>query len=231
MSPGSETTRAAASLAAIIVAGGSGSRAASPLDDTPKQFRGLAGRAMFEWSLEALASFGCSPLVVVVPSDRVSSTHPTIDAVVVGGGATRQASVSQGLRRVETERVLVHDAARPFVDRGTIAAVVEALNAGAKAVVPCVPPTETIKKTVEGRVAETLDRDELRMAQTPQGFVCDVLRAAHERAAADDFTGTDDAQLVERMGIEVGIVAGSPVNIKITTGNDLLFAEAMASGR
>ncbi|MEA2487963.1 MAG: 2-C-methyl-D-erythritol 4-phosphate cytidylyltransferase, partial [Actinomycetota bacterium] len=200
------------SPAAIIVAGGRGRRAVAPDDSTPKQFRRLAGRALFEWSLTAFETFGCSPIVLVVPAEHVAvvhASHSEADVIVVEGGRTRQASVANGLDSVATEHVLVHDAARPFVEQETIARVTRALRSGAEAAIPCIPAVETIKDTVGDSVVTTVDRAQLQIAQTPQGFITTRLRAAHERAVADDFHGTDDAQLFERIGGVVRVVEGS----------------------
>lgn len=214
-----------------MVAGGSGRRAAESADDVPKQFRNLSGRILFEWSLDAFAVFGCRPIVLVLPPpdvDRWRSKMSDREVEVVAGGTTRQRSVSNGLSRIEAEYVLVHDAARPFVDQLTIGRVVDELAAGADAVVPCVRVSETVKERRGDSRVRTIDRDNLWVAQTPQGFVTSTLKAAHLDAPGDD-VATDDAQLIERSGGDVRIVEGSPGNIKITSSHDLLVAEAIAT--
>ncbi|MFN2593973.1 MAG: 2-C-methyl-D-erythritol 4-phosphate cytidylyltransferase [Actinomycetota bacterium] len=215
--------------AAIVVAGGSGRRAVTAGDETPKQFRSLGGRALFEWSIDAFKDFGCDTIVLVVPASDVDRVRSSVDddVVVVEGGKIRQHSVANGLVSVKTELVLVHDAARPFVDQNMIARVVDALSAGADAVIPCVAVNETIKEVSEDVVLRTVNRERLCVSQTPQGFTISALRRAHEEAASEGFEGTDDAQLVERSGGLVRIVDGSSANLKITTSNDLDVAAAI----
>jgi 2-C-methyl-D-erythritol 4-phosphate cytidylyltransferase/2-C-methyl-D-erythritol 2,4-cyclodiphosphate synthase len=147
---------------------------------------------------------------------------------VVSGGDTRQASVAAGLGALgEPEIVVVHDAARPLVDPGVVTAVIRAaVAAGAGSA--GIPMRETVKRVEAGRVAETVDRDTLWIARTPQAFHTALLREAHARAAADGFTGPDDAVLVERLGRAVRMVEDSPTNLKITVPDDLRLAEALA---
>ncbi len=135
---------------------------------------------------------------------------------VVAGGDTRQESVRRGLAALEgCELVLVHDAARPFVTREVIEGVLRALES-CEAAVPCVRPKQTIRT-----VNETLDRAALYEVQTPQGFRAETLRRALEKAERDGFTGTDEAGLVERIGVRVTITEGDYSNVKITTPEDL----------
>lgn len=150
---------------------------------------------------------------------------------VVAGGLKRQQSVALGLQAVgPCEVVLVHDGARPLVTADIIERVVEAAREHGAAV-PAVALQDTVKRVDGDRVVETLNRDELRAVQTPQGFRYEVLVAAHERARAEGFYGTDDATLVERMGHPVVVVPGSPENLKITTPEDLVMAEALLQWR
>jgi 2-C-methyl-D-erythritol 4-phosphate cytidylyltransferase len=148
---------------------------------------------------------------------------------VVAGGGTRQSSVRRGLLAVPdgADAVLVHDAARCLAPTALIRAVVDAVRAGHPAVVPAVPVTDTIR-SLDGGV---VDRSRLRAVQTPQGFARDVLVRAHERAAshADDETqaATDDAGLVEGLGVAVHLVPGDPMAFKVTTPLDLMLAEAL----
>jgi 2-C-methyl-D-erythritol 4-phosphate cytidylyltransferase / 2-C-methyl-D-erythritol 2,4-cyclodiphosphate synthase len=145
-----------------------------------------------------------------------------------GGGATRQASVRAGLSVLAAhvpERVLIHDAVRPFVSADTIARVLEAL-ADSPAAVAAVALTDTLKQAgPDGRVTATLDRAGLWRAQTPQGFRFPDILAAHERAAASRFEATDDAAIAEWAGLAVTLVPDSPANTKITTPEDLAMAE------
>lgn len=147
---------------------------------------------------------------------------------VVEGGASRQDSVANGLRSVQDDFALVHDAARPFVDPEMIRALLEAIDE-ADGVVPVVPVGETIKEIAGGDVARTIDRRNLFLSQTPQLFRTDALRRAHESAQADGFVGTDDAQLVERNGGTITTVPGSRRNIKLTYPEDFVLAERMVA--
>jgi 2-C-methyl-D-erythritol 4-phosphate cytidylyltransferase len=151
-------------------------------------------------------------------------------AAIVGGGPTRQESVALGLARVSADAVVVHDAARPLVTPGLIGRVVAALE-GADGAIAAAPVGETVKNADAGYVISTVDRSSLWLAQTPQAFRTEVLSAAHEHAAADDFLSTDDAQLVERYGGRVAIVESTSVNLKITHAGDFSVAEALLSRR
>ncbi len=210
-------------VAAILVAAGSGARLGAEL---PKAFCLVRGRTLVD---HALARFVSHPavrdVIVVVPTSHLDA----VDAPgvrVVGGGATRQQSVNAGLAVLhpDVDFVLVHDVARPFVPAAVITRVVAALVDGADAVVPAVAVTDTIKR-VDGvdHVVETLDRTELRSIQTPQGFRRDVLLAAH----ALDSPVTDDAALVELSGGTVLVVDGADESFKITRPSDLVLAEAL----
>ena len=195
-----------------MVAGGAGTRFGRP-----KQYEPLGGRRVVDWSLDA-ARVRSDVVVLVVPADRVTDVEPLAD-VVVSGGDSRSASVRAGLAAVpdETTYVLVHDAARPVPTLDVWHRVVTALEAGAPAVVPVVPVTDTLRERDGG----TVDRTRLVAVQTPQGFAADVLRAAH--ASGDD--ATDDAALVEAIGAKVVLVDGDVRNIKITDASDLALAE------
>jgi 2-C-methyl-D-erythritol 4-phosphate cytidylyltransferase len=152
-------------------------------------------------------------------------------ARVVAGGAERQDSVYRGLQVVREESagiIAVHDAVRPFVKPDEIRAVIERA-ASAGAALMALAATDTIKQVKSGRVQRTLDRRRIYYAQTPQAFRFSIIRQAFERAYADGFMGTDEAQLVERLGQRVSVVEGSPLNIKITRPFDLRLAEAIQS--
>jgi 2-C-methyl-D-erythritol 4-phosphate cytidylyltransferase len=152
---------------------------------------------------------------------------------LVDGGSERSDSVAAGLDALPADCsiVLVHDAARPFVESGVIDAVIREARSGAAAVA-AVPVTDTIKEvSLEGdrRVLRTVPRERLWRAQTPQGFPRVLLVEAHERARRAGLTATDDAALVERLGAVVVVVPDSPRNVKITTPEDLAWAEAWAN--
>jgi len=172
---------------------------------------------------------------IAAPGDRLAEFRTALADVaddgevavdVIAGGDTRQQSVSLLLASLtdDVDAVLIHDAARPFVPVDVIEAVASELRAGAAAVVPVVPIADTVKAVDEqGRVTATPSRDHLRAAQTPQGFRVDVLRDAHERLKGESLT--DDAGLVESIGVTVRTVPGSPLASKITTSFDLSVAE------
>ena len=191
--------------------------------------------------LRALRPFASHPevahLVVVLPA--ADAVRPPLFLAelsggtlsVVAGGAERSDSVAQGLSALPAECavVLVHDAARPLVDRDTFDRVFAAARGGAGAV-PAIAIGDTVKEAdgSDGgvpRVLRTVPRERLWMAQTPQGFPRALLEAAHALARKDGVGATDDAALVERMGATVVLVPGSRRNLKVTTDEDFLLAE------
>jgi 2-C-methyl-D-erythritol 4-phosphate cytidylyltransferase len=215
---------------AILVAAGRGERMGGP---RPKAFLPLAGEPLL---LRSARAFDTAPsvgsLVAVVPAADVDAARRLLRGLrrllaVVAGGERRQDSVLAGLKQAPAGFdgiVLVHDAARPFVDEALIEAVVAAaLEAGAA--LPVLPLVDTIKRLREDRVVETLDRAELGAAQTPQGFRMALLTRAYEQAFRDQVMLTDEASAVERTGAAVAVVPGSARNRKITTPEDLAWAE------
>ena len=215
-------------VTAIIAAGGRGVRAGG---GAPKQLRSLGGRTLVE---HALAPFDRSArvgdIVVVLPADLAADPPAGLRSVetplrVVAGGARRQDSVAAGLDAVgdDTGVVLIHDAARPFCTPALIGRTIDAA-AEAGAAVPAVQATDTVKQAAAGGghlvVGATLPRERIYLAQTPQGFRLDVLRAAVAlgRRGVD---ATDEALLAERAGHLVRLVEGDPENVKITTPADL----------
>jgi 2-C-methyl-D-erythritol 4-phosphate cytidylyltransferase len=181
--------------------------------------------------VDATIAAGCSPIVLVVPATHLdharelASEYPQLE--LVKGGASRQESVANGLQVVDADAVVVHDAARPLAPPELVSSVVSALD-DADAVIAAVPVDETLKRVDEGtRVIETIDRSVMWRAQTPAAFLTHVLKEAHRRADQDGFTGTDESQLVERVGGVVRIVKGNRDNLKVTFPEDLALAEAM----
>ena len=176
-----------------------------------------------------LASGVVDRVVVAVPGDRVDEAESVLHgrAAVVAGGAERPETVLLALAAVgDPEYVLVHDCARPLTPAAVMKRVVTALRTGHRAVIPVLPVTDTIKAVdVNGVVLGTPERSGLRAVQTPQGFETEVLRRAYELAR--DLQVTDDASLVERLGIPVHTVAGDPLSFKITTPLDLQLAQAV----
>jgi 2-C-methyl-D-erythritol 4-phosphate cytidylyltransferase/2-C-methyl-D-erythritol 2,4-cyclodiphosphate synthase len=219
------------SMAVIIVAAGRGLRAGS--GEIPKQYQPVGGVPALRRSIDAFLESGLADLLVpvigphdgerygaVAPTDQ-RLAHPTL------GGATRQASVRAGLAALadsRPDRVLIHDAARPFAGKDLIGRVVRALD-DADAVVPVLPVASTLKAVADGMVTATVARDGLFAAETPQGFRYDVIRAAHERAATAGKDFTDDAALAEWAGIPVKAVPGDPANVKLTTAADIVAAD------
>lgn len=202
----------------IVVAAGSGSRFGGA-----KQYAALAGRRVLDWSVDAARSVA-DGVVLVVPPEAATETEPAVD-VVVAGGATRSASVRAGLAVVpdDAEVVLVHDAARPLASHSVFRSVVDAVLAGADAVVPVVGVVDTVTD-VHG---VPVDRDGLRAVQTPQGFAARSLRAVH----AGRPEATDDATLVVAGGGRLRQVHGERWNLKITERDDLVVAEAILEQR
>jgi 2-C-methyl-D-erythritol 4-phosphate cytidylyltransferase len=228
------------STATILLAAGTGSRLGLP---TPKAFVPLGGRTIVEYSLEAIQAAGGIDLVllVVAPQDvdraagvlaGMPGSAPEIR--IVPGGETRQGSVRRGLDEMPLgiDVVLCHDAARPFASPGLFARVAASLGqGGTKGVVPAIRSPDTVKRVAGDRVMETVPRDSVGLVQTPQAFDAEALRAAHRSALAGGLEGTDDAMLLEAIGLPVATVEGEATNFKITTPNDLSRAEAMLAAR
>jgi len=221
------------SVAAVIVAAGRGSRAGG---DLPKQFRPIGGESMLRRALSMFVEHGNVGFVqpVIRREDLALYRRAATGFDVLPpafGGATRQASVRAGLEALQPTQpdiVLIHDAARPFASAELVSRAIAAAERSGAAI-PALPVTDTVK-TVDaaGWVDKTLDRNTLRLVQTPQGFAYPPLLAAHRRAhaeALEDFT--DDAALAEWAGLKVSVFAGEPGNIKITDEGDFARAEIM----
>ncbi|MBM7798302.1 2-C-methyl-D-erythritol 4-phosphate cytidylyltransferase [Microlunatus panaciterrae] len=175
--------------------------------------------------------------MVVVPAlrrtdfERALAAAPLPHRTVVGG-AERQQSVLAGLEAVAagTRIVLVHDAARPFVPAPVVQRVIDAVRAGADAVIPVLPVVDTVRQ-VTGETSVVLERTSLRAVQTPQGFNLDVLLASHHAALAAGLAATDDARVCEFAGHPVTLVEGHREAFKVTEPIDLALAEALAASR
>jgi 2-C-methyl-D-erythritol 4-phosphate cytidylyltransferase/2-C-methyl-D-erythritol 2,4-cyclodiphosphate synthase len=216
-------------VSAIIAAGGRGTRVGA---DRPKQFLEIGGRSLLDMSVSAIAaSRRVDDIVVAVPMDHLDEVRSRLrDAgkpvAIVAGGRRRQDSVANALGRVapESDIVVVHDAARPFVTQDVIDRTIDAA-ATYGAAIAAIPARDTVKQAsaglVEGShvVQTTLRREEIFLAQTPQAFRRHVLERAFEVAGALD--ATDEAMLAERAGFQVHLVPGDPANIKVTTPADL----------
>lgn len=215
-------------VAAIIPAAGSGVRLGAP---TPKAFIELDGISLLTRSALAM-SVVADVIIVAAPSDELdlASAHlENVDAQIhiVAGGAARQDSIANALAVLpeDVQFVLVHDAARPLVPFEVTNRVLTELKNGAAAVIPVLPIADTIKRVdVQNKVIETVDRNQLRRVQTPQGFTRDSL---HHAYADPTIVATDDAGLMESLGIPVLTVAGDELAMKITTAHDLQIASAL----
>jgi len=219
--------------AALIVAAGRGDRAGG---DLPKQYAAIAGRPMLGWTVAAFAASSRIDIVRVVIDPGFRDHYDrAVEGFTLGepvaGGATRQDSVRQGLEALASnapDHVLIHDAARPFVSAGLIEAVTDALG-DADGALPGVPVADTLKRCDGTRVAETVSREGLWQAQTPQGFRFPAILDAHRKAAERALT--DDAAVAEAAGLTVRMVPGSAENFKITTADDLRRAGEMLGRR
>ncbi|MFE2279495.1 2-C-methyl-D-erythritol 4-phosphate cytidylyltransferase [Streptomyces sp. NPDC059454] len=242
-SPNPAPGRTTARTAAVIPAAGRGVRLGP---GAPKALRALGGTPMLVHAVRAMAdSRAVSLVVVVAPSDGAPEVKSLLDAhalpdrtdfVVVPGGESRQESVKRGLDALPPgyDIVLVHDAARPLVPVDTVDAVIEAVRDGAPAVVPVLPLADTVKQVEPAAPGEpepvvaTPDRSLLRAVQTPQGFDRATLVRAHE-TVKDDVT--DDASMVEQLGLTVVTVPGHEEAFKVTRPLDLVLAEAVLARR
>ena len=217
----------------IIVAGGSGSRIGG---DELKQFRWVAGKPMLLHSVQTFMARPDVGMVVCVLPQRYAGDPPPwlfqcdVDRLLVSvGGRTRSESVANGLDDLPDEAaiVLVHDAARPLVDAGTIDRVVDSVRGGTCAIA-ALPVVDTLKEVTEdGNIVRTVSRENLWRAQTPQGFPRRVLVDAHNRARRERIAATDDAALCERLGIPVRVVRGSERALKVTEEIDFARVDAM----
>lgn len=217
-------------VGAVLAAGGRGERFGAAV---PKALVPLAGEPLVVHAWRALRDGGVSEVVVAAPAEQVPTISELLpQARVVAGGMTRTASVRRALDALpdDVDVVLVHDAARALAPAALVTRVADAVAAGADAVVPVVAVADTVKEVDDGgRVVRTLDRSVLRAVQTPQGFRRDVLVRAHE--SAGDIDVSDDAGLVERIGVQVTTVPGSGEAMKVTTRSDLLVAESFLQQR
>jgi 2-C-methyl-D-erythritol 4-phosphate cytidylyltransferase len=221
---------------AIIVAAGRGERIKTK---TPKQFLNLADKPLLAHTIEKFEkSHLIDEIVVIVAKDYLGfCSKEVVDKFgfnkvkrVVSGGEERQDSVSKGLKVIDSNAdiVLIHDGVRPVIKPQKINEIVKFCQKRGS-VVFGLPVKETIKRVEENRVITTLDRNRIWAVQTPQVFPYKVIMDAYKKAEKDRFFGTDDSQLVERMGIEVRVIKGDEDNIKITTMEDLKIAEYLLS--
>lgn len=219
-------------VSAIIPAAGSGERFGEE-----KQFKLLSGRPLFFHTLKLfLQSDYIDEIIVAVPSANVDSTHRDVLSMsagkpvkVVAGGTRRQDSVKNGIDVSDSDSTLVciHDAARPFVTEDLIQRSISACEFADGAVVG-IPSQDTVKFSENGLVKETLDREKIWLAQTPQCFHKNKLLQALYYAETENLTGTDESALMEAMGFSIKLVEGDSNNFKITTKDDWIRAEIVA---
>lgn len=217
-------------LVIILVSGGNGSRAGGQV---AKQYQSILGKPLIRLTLDALSgAFPHVPILPVIASGAESQMAAAAEGFTgyllppITGGKDRQQSVRNALEALsgqtlgikQPEYIMIHDAARPFIPKSVAAALVAALTADAVAVLPALPVADTLKKSIDGiNVDETIDRQSLFYAQTPQGFVYKTLLKAHRHSSG---LVTDDCQLMEKQGHRVQIVAGDPACFKVTVPSD-----------
>jgi 2-C-methyl-D-erythritol 4-phosphate cytidylyltransferase len=212
----------------IVAAAGMGSRLGR---DEPKALVLLAGRPLISWTLEAIVTLPFAQRRVAVPPGRENRFEAAIGgrAGIVAGGDTRAASVRRAFESLDAEPVdlvCIHDAARPFVTSAEVLSVIEAAERTGAAIA-ATPVVDTLKRVEGSRVVATVDREGLFAAATPQVFRADLLARAFE--AAEDVT--DEAALVEGLGVTVAVVPVSRLAFKVTTPEDLEMAEALVKSR
>ena len=224
-----------ARIFALIPAAGMGKRMGG---GSNKQYLLLDGMPILARTVQTFQEAECIDAIYLVSpeqeipfcrSEVVERYGFTKVRAIVPGGAERQHSVCNGLRAIEgiepDDLVLIHDGVRPFVSAQMLEEAAAAAKEAGAAVV-AVPVKDTVKVVREGVITQTPSREELWLAQTPQAFRYALIRAAHEEAAAAGFLGTDDASLLERQGRPVRVIRGDYRNIKITTPEDMILAEA-----
>lgn len=236
-------------IAGVIVAAGSGTRLGGHV---PKALRDIGGRTLVARSADALVGGGCTHLVVVVADGLQEHFQAALAGINVPityavGGLRRQDSVVEGLRMLQVDPalagcrvVLVHDAARALVPPSVVATVIRTVQEGAAAVIPVVPMIDSVRRDhtlttgadgLPGHGSSVVDRSELRLVQTPQGFDLQVLAAGHAVAIREGLEVTDDAAVCEAVGHDVVLVPGHRDALKITEPFDILIAEAIVARR
>jgi 2-C-methyl-D-erythritol 4-phosphate cytidylyltransferase len=223
----------------ILPAAGIGTRMAAAGAAAPKQFLELGGQPILIHSLKAFAGVAAvTEILVAVRPQEMERVHQQVTAAglngrvrVVEGGDNRQGSVANALAALncaDDDIVLVHDAVRPLIDGHTIERTIAAIQKHGAAIVgvPAIDTIKQVERTADGAIiTSTIPRELIVQAQTPQGATAARLRRAFAEANADGFSGTDEASVLERAGMEVAVVAGSHRNFKITQPGDLELAE------
>ena len=223
-------------VSAIIVAAGSGKRMGGEIE---KQFLPLCGFPLLKHTLQVFEDCDrIDQILPVLPKEKIEYCKKEIlhkfgfQKVLepIAGGERRQDSVYEGLLRIRGGLILIHDGARPLLPPELLIRLIQECSSH-PAVIPVIEAGDTLKRLKGGFVVETMDRSKIQGAQTPQGFEYSLIRKAYDRAYKEGAAVTDDSTLVERLGIQVKGIEGSPENIKITTKADLLFAEAILRNR
>ncbi|MCD4832317.1 MAG: 2-C-methyl-D-erythritol 4-phosphate cytidylyltransferase [Bacteroidales bacterium] len=216
---------------AIIVAGGSGQRMASSI---PKQFLSINNEIVLMKSIRSFHEFDSTlKIIVVIPENHIPYWHDlcnkynfTIEHTVVKGGQTRYHSVKNALEKVAKDGVVaIHDGVRPLVSQTTIEQVFEIAEINGNAV-PYIDLVDSIR-FIDSDINKPVDRNKYKLIQTPQAFDCNLIKKAYEQSWDESFT--DDASLVEKLGIKINLVPGNRENIKITSQIDLKIAEALSN--
>jgi len=220
------------SICAIIAAGGRGVRMAASIN---KQFLEINNKPIIAHTIEKFNLFSLiDDIIIVVPEEWINFVSGSIVrkydftkvSKIVKGGGTRQESIFAGLKELEKKvtHVLIHDAVRPLIDNRILENVVNKGKETGAAIV-AVRAQDTIKRVNENKIENTLNRDMIWLAQTPQVFEKENIIKAYQKAAEHNISATDDSSLVERMGKIVHVVEGSYTNIKITNPSDIKLAE------
>ncbi len=223
-----------ATTSAIIVAAGKGSRMQS---DVPKQFLELAQQTVLFHTIQRFLAANCiNEIIVVVATEYLQSNYirqslprtSEKSIQLVAGGATRQASVYNGLQntRSDNQYVLTHDGVRPLIKPAVIDGAVKACQQF-DGVIVAVPAIDTLKKVDNTKIVDGIDRNQVWQMQTPQVFPREILIAAFDNASKRKLSVTDESSLVAKLTNDIHIFPGSKTNIKITTPEDLLIAKAI----
>ncbi|MBF88871.1 MAG: 2-C-methyl-D-erythritol 4-phosphate cytidylyltransferase [Candidatus Marinimicrobia bacterium] len=225
-------------VGAIVAAAGDGQRFSKKGDKRKKQFISLGGKPLF---LHSVISFYYSPIIsriiVVVPSRSIEfctnflhAEFGSNDIEVIAGGAKRQDSVYKAFVKIKNsvDTVIIQDGARPFMDPSWIASTVNKIKTYDGAIV-AQPALDTIKLSHNSLIKETLDRSLIWQAQTPQTFTVDILETAFDYAKRENFVGTDESQIVEKVHGNISLIEGTSFNLKITTQSDLVLAQSIFS--
>ncbi len=217
-------------ITAVLLAAGKGNRFGEK-----KQFIKLKGEPLFQYSLNTLNKLDfIDNIVLVLPEEDVDRINPPSFTPIkkVVGGKERQFSVYNALKEIEdADIVIIHDSARPFATENMFFQSAENVKKGWDGSITAYKARDTIKKVKDKKVIETLNREELYIVQTPQAFDFKKLKEAHEKALKEGFLGTDDASVMEKYGYKVSVNPGSPLNIKITTKEDLVFANCLIKNK